>query len=168
MRKLALTLLALPLVLACSLIAQAPPTLAPSDQAAIRTIINAQIETWNRHDMKAYTADMADDVQWVNVVGMVWRGKAEVYQAHETYHQTIFRTRNLSPLSMLEIRAVTPDVAIVTASGEADGFTTTSGRAMPPSTSMLTYVLVRRGGRRWIVEGHNTTVDPRATNPIKH
>ncbi|MGA2850083.1 MAG: SgcJ/EcaC family oxidoreductase [Terracidiphilus sp.] len=146
------------------------PTLAAADEAAIRAVLDRQIESWNHHDMKAYVADMTPDVEWINVVGMRWQGRDEVYRAHETYHQTIFKNRNLQPWKLVSIRAITPDVAIATTSGDADGYTTPDGRARPPSTSMLTYVLVHRDGRWMITEGHNTTVDPVAApnNPIHH
>ena len=146
------------------------PTLTPADQTAIRAVINNQITAWNLHDMHAYVADMTPDVEWVNVVGMRWVGRDDVFKAHQQYHQTIFKTRTLHPFTTLDIRAITPDVAVVTASGEADGYTTPDGLARPASTSMLTYVLVHRDGRWLITEAHNTTVDPRAAphNPIQH
>ncbi|RXH58551.1 SgcJ/EcaC family oxidoreductase [Granulicella sibirica] len=145
-------------------------TLAPADETAIRAVLDRQIESWNHHDMKAYVADMTPDVEWVNVVGMWWRGRDEVYQAHEKYHQTIFKTRNLSPWKQVAIRPITPDVAVVTAFGDAEGFTGNGGRVFPPSTSALTFVFVHRDGRWLITEAHNTTVDPLAAagNPIKH
>lgn len=146
------------------------PTLPPTDETAIRAILNRQIEAWNQHDMKAYVADMAPDVEWINIVGMWWRGKDEVYRAHEAYHETIFKHRSLSPWSELNIRAITPDVAVATAIGDGEGFTGTDGRVFPPSTSILSYVLVRRDGKWWITEAHNTVVDPHAAhnNPIHH
>jgi uncharacterized protein (TIGR02246 family) len=146
------------------------PTLAAADESAIHAVLDRQIESWNHHDMKAYVADMTPDVEWINVVGMRWQGRDEVYRAHQTYHQTIFKNRNLQPWKLVSIRAITPDVAIATTSGDADGYTTPDGRARPPSTSMLTYVLVHRDGRWLIAEGHNTTVDPQAApnNPIHH
>ena len=112
---------------------------------------------------------MTPDVEWVNVVGMRWVGRDEVFQAHERYHQTLFRNRTLYPLTTLDIRAITPDVAIVTASGKADGYTTSNGTLRPPSSGVLTYVLVHRDGRWLITEGHNTTIDPIAAlnNPIQ-
>jgi len=144
------------------------PSVSAADQAAIRAVLDRQIEAWNHHDMKAYVADMTPDVEWINIVGMWWRGK--VYRAHEKYHETIFKTRNLQPWKEVSIRAVSADVAVATAIGDGEGFTGTDGRIFPPSTSILTYVLVRRDGHWLIAEAHNTTVDPRAAhnNPIQH
>jgi cobalt-zinc-cadmium efflux system membrane fusion protein len=35
-----------------------------------------------------------DDVHWVNVVGMRWRGKAEVQKAHQFYQDLLFKDRS--------------------------------------------------------------------------
>ena len=145
-------------------------TLPPADDAAIHAILDRQVETWNRHDMKAYVADMTPDVEWVNIVGMWWRGRDEVYRAHQAYHQTIFKNRNLKPWTTVSLRPITPDVVIATAIGDGDAFTGAGGRFFPASTSILTYVLVHREGRWLIASAHNTTIDPKAAdnNPIKH
>jgi uncharacterized protein (TIGR02246 family) len=150
-------------------VAQAP-ALSTSDETAIRAVLDGQIEAWNHHDMKAYVAQMTPDVEWINIVGMWWRGRDEVYRAHEAYHETIFKHRDLQPWKTVSIRAITRDVAVATAIGDGDGFTGTDGRVFPPSTSMLSYVMVRRDGHWLIAQAHNTTVDPHAAgnNPIKH
>ena len=160
------------MVLAVSLIsanAQSPSP-APSDATAIRAILDRQIVSWNQHDMKAYVADMTPDAEWINIVGMWWRGRDDVYKAHEKYHETIFKTRSLQPWKQVSLRAITPEVVIATAIGDGEGFTGTDGRIFPPSTSILSYVFVRRNGRWLITEAHNTTVDPHAApnNPIQH
>jgi len=141
-----------------------------ADQAAIRVVLDHLIESWNHHDMKAYVADMTPDVEWVNVVGMWWHGKDEVYRAHEKYHETIFKNRNLNPWKEVSIRGVSADVAVATTIGSGDGFTGMDGRVFPPSTGILTFVLVRRDGHWLIAEGHNTSIDPVAAhnNPIQH
>lgn len=145
-------------------------TLTPADQTAIRAVLDNEITAWNHHDMRAYVADMAPDVEWVNVVGIRWVGKDEVFRAHQRYHETIFKNRTLQPWTSVDIRAVTPEVAIATAIGSGDGFTGSDGRVSPPSTGVLTFVLVHRSGRWLIAEGHNTRVDPLAApnNPVQH
>ncbi len=145
------------------------PTLSAADETAIHAVLDRQVTSWNQHDMKAYVADMTPDVEWVNIVGMWWRGRDEVYRAHQKYHETIFKTRNLQPWKEVSIRGIAPGVAVATAIGDGDGFTGGGGRVFPPSTSILTYVFVRRDGRWWITEAHNTTVDPAAApnNPIQ-
>jgi uncharacterized protein (TIGR02246 family) len=52
------------------------------DVQAIRAIVGAYESGWNAHDTSAIAALFADDVQWVNIVGMWWRGRTEVSAAH--------------------------------------------------------------------------------------
>jgi uncharacterized protein (TIGR02246 family) len=70
-------------------------TVPEKDAAEIRAELQGMQDAWNRHDMKAFVSCMSDDVEWVNVVGMWWKGKDQVYRAHEAFHQTIFKNRQL-------------------------------------------------------------------------
>lgn len=128
------------------------------DAAEIHAALSGMGEAWNHHDMKAFVSYMTDDVEWVNVVGMWWRGKAQVFKAHEAFHKTIFKNRQLHEPETVVLRAVARDTVIVTSVGKADGFTTPSGHVEPPSRNVLTEVFVRRDGRWLVAEGHNTTI----------
>ncbi len=61
--------------------AQSP--IAAKDAAEIRAALNGIQAAWNHHDMTAFVSYMTDDVEWVNIVGMCWRGKAQVFLAHD-------------------------------------------------------------------------------------
>ncbi len=145
----------------------APPD---ADATAIKAIITRMDEDWNRHDMKAWTADMTDDVEWINIVGMQWKGKADVFKAHDIYHHTIFKDRKLYPAQNLELRQVAPNVVVASFVTPADGFTMTNGTVVPPNRNVLSEVFVKQGGRWWIAEGHNTAIDEAAIkrNPVGH
>lgn len=139
------------------------------DAKKIHAVLDGMAEAWNQHDMKAFVSYMTDDVEWVNVVGMWWKGKAQVYQAHEAFHQTIFKNRNLHPAEKVELRSVSPNTMIVTSITPSDGFTTPSGHVEPPSRNLLTLVFVRHSDGWFIVEGHNTTIveEAQKSNPVK-
>lgn len=137
-------------------------TLSKPDEMAIRTIVMAVPEALNQKDMKMYADLFADDADWINVVGMHWRGKAAVVKAHEVYLKTIFRDGGMSTRDMT-IRAVTPDVAIaVVTQDDKGGGILPDGTKAPPGSGRLTYVLVKRGGKWKITHGHNTVIDPNA------
>jgi len=81
------------------------------DEAAINKQIDAMIYSWDNHnydDMKNYTTENTD---WVNVVGMWWKGRKESQYAHQTYHNTMFKTA-VCEKKAVTIRFVTKDVAI--------------------------------------------------------
>src|SRR6476660_4258654 len=82
-----------------------------SDEAAINKQVDAMIYSWNNHnydDLKNYTTENTD---WVNVVGMWWKGRKESQYAHQEYHKTMFKTAVCEKTSV-NIRFVTKDVAI--------------------------------------------------------
>jgi uncharacterized protein (TIGR02246 family) len=137
-------------------------SLSKTDEAAIRTIVTAVPEALDRKDMKMYADLFADDADWVNVVGMHWRGKAAVVKAHQAYLKTVFRDGGMSTGEM-SIRPVTSDVAIVVVTEiNRGGGILPDGSKAPPGSGRLTYVLVKRGGVWKITHGHNTTIDPNA------
>lgn len=143
--------------------------LAEADATQIRAALKGMDDAWNGHDMKAFVSYMTDDVEWVNVVGMWWKGKAQVYQAHEAFHRTIFKTRQLHEPEKVELRLVAPETVLVTIVALADGFTTPSGHTEGPSRNVLTEVFVHRDGRWLLTQGHNTTIveEAQASNPVK-
>jgi uncharacterized protein (TIGR02246 family) len=53
-----------------------------ADATAIRAVIDRQIDAWNRHDMEAFVADTTPDVDWINIVGVHWRGPRYVSSGH--------------------------------------------------------------------------------------
>jgi len=145
------------------------PPVPEKDAAEIRAAISGMDKAWNTHNMRAYVSYMTEDVDWVNVVGMWWKGRDQVYKAHEAYHQTIFKDRQLHEPETVSLRSITPDVVIATIIQTADGYTTPSGHVEPAGRAALTEVFVRREGRWLLTEGHNTTIVEAAqrSNPVK-
>jgi ketosteroid isomerase-like protein len=45
---------------------------------SIKAVLDSWEAAWNASDMNAMWQLATDDIHWVNVVGMHWRGKAEV------------------------------------------------------------------------------------------
>ena len=139
------------------------------DSTQIRAALKGMDEAWNRHDINAFVSFMADDVEWVNVVGMWWKGKTQVCQAHEAFHKTIFKTRQVHEPETVELKMLNADCVLVTMIAKADGFTTPSGQIEPAGRSVLTEVFVKRSGRWLLVQGHNTTIveEAQRSNPVQ-
>jgi uncharacterized protein (TIGR02246 family) len=94
--------------------ANAPPAFSADDESAVRSLVNEFANTWNRHDMKAMHELDTEDVEWINVVGHSWRGKATVYKGHVAIHKGMCATTSASVESST-IRSITPTVAIAVA-----------------------------------------------------
>ncbi len=129
------------------------------DVAAARAVVAAYEDAWNRHDMRALDALFADDAEWVNIVGMWWRGRAAVTRAHAAFHETMFKDTP-TRLEVATVRALAPDVLVAVSLVTMGEFTTPSGHVSKDSRDRLSLVLVRRDGRWLIGHGHNVVIDP--------
>ena len=146
--------------MAAPLQGRAQTALGSRDAAEIQATLDGIQGAWNRHDMTAFVGYMTDDVEWVNVVGMAWRGKAQVLLAHDRMHRTTFKDRQWNDAEATELRLVAPGVVIATQAIPMDGFRSPDGTPAAPNRNLLTLVLVHRDTRWLVTEGHNTVIDP--------
>ncbi len=130
-----------------------------SDQEAIRDVVAAFEDSWNRHDMEAFAELFTEDADFVNVVGLWWKGRSEIKQAHETSHANMFKNSKLS-ISETSIRFLKPDVAVVRSEWELVGHTDPQGETLSPRKGILTNVVTEEGGRWVIVASQNTDIMP--------
>jgi uncharacterized protein (TIGR02246 family) len=82
------------------------------DRKAIEAQIDAFITSWNKHDFSDMKNYIADDCDFVNVVGMHWKGREEVQYAHQTFHQSVLKDTPMEKRSVA-MRFLKPDIAIV-------------------------------------------------------
>ena len=131
------------------------------DKAAIDKQIDAMAYSWNHHnydDLKNYTTE---DTDWMNVVGMWWKGRKESQYAHQVYHNTIFKTSVMEKKSVV-IRFVTKDVAIahvVWHFSDPNNAPLPDGKKNGPNDDLSTLVFVKRNGKWLLTAGHNVHID---------
>lgn len=147
--------------------AQAAPSLTLDEQ--VRRVAEAYGLAWNAADMDAMAALYADDVHWVNIVGMHWQGKAQVDRAHRAYFEAMFRG---VPIELQEIESVTPlpgGGAIAVLRWSVAAYRSPNGTQMPPSRNRMSLTLVPQGGRLVIAHGANIEINEAAqtSNPIQ-
>jgi len=139
-----------------------------SDEKAIQAQVSQMVSDWNTHDFKNMDTYMTADVEWVNIVGMWWKGRAEVKAAHQGNFGAFFKGVPFVQKS-LNTRFLTKDVAVATlicSVGEffpPDGIDHGNNR-MPAGDDILTLVFVKKDGKWLIASGQNTVVDARAAN----
>ncbi len=135
--------------------------LSNEDDAAIRKVIAGIEEAWNAHDMKAYGKLFREDADWINIVGMHWRGRDAVMAAHIAFHETNFKDNRMK-IDAIETRSLGNDFAIAVATMTHDAFRAPDGRTFPKAQNRCTHVLAK-GLDGWkIVHGHNVQVDAEA------
>jgi uncharacterized protein (TIGR02246 family) len=137
------------------------PTINASDEEEIRAMVMGGQETWNRHDMKAWAERLTDEADWINIVGMHWRGKAAVLKAHEVIHRKIFHSTEMT-ITDIAIRAATSDVAVAVVTLKMGEFTTPEGELKAETQDKLSLIFVKCEEGWRITHGHNTVIDPNA------
>jgi uncharacterized protein (TIGR02246 family) len=162
-------LLILALVLGTS---RAFAQLSPADEAAVRRTVTRLTTNFQNHhfaDMAAYTTP---DVSWVNIVGMWWRGRAQVQQAHQQIFDTIFKGVAFTP-GRATVRGIAPGVAVVNMYCHVGAFYPPDGidhgsNKEGDDDNLLTLVLVKKQGNWLLAAAQNTVVRASAqpNNPV--
>jgi uncharacterized protein (TIGR02246 family) len=137
------------------------PAFSADDELAVRTLVNEFSNTWNRHDMKAMHELDTEDVEWINVVGNDWSGKATVYKGHVAIHKGMCATTSTS-VESATIRSMAPTVAIAVATMH---FVPTPDARYPwlsETKTRASFTMVKRGGTWKIAHFQNTIIDPKA------
>lgn len=143
------------------------------DKLSIDAQIDAMVYSWNHHnydDLKKYTTENTD---WVNVVGMWWRGRKESQYAHQVYHNTIFKTSVMEKKSVF-IRFITKDVAIAhvvlhSYDSDPNPVPLPDGKKPGPTDAIATLVFVSQNGKWLMTAGANVMIDKGAEqfDPVK-
>ncbi|CAK6694931.1 SgcJ/EcaC family oxidoreductase [Synechococcus sp. CBW1107] len=128
-----------------------------SEIAEVTRVVNAFSETWNRHDINAFADLFAEDAEFVNVVGLWWKGRPEIKGAHEFTHQTMFKHSRLS-IQDVVARFPTPNIAIARCRWTLEGHVSPEGLALPPRNGILVNMLQQDGGTWRIIDSQNTDI----------
>jgi uncharacterized protein (TIGR02246 family) len=160
-RAMALTILmGLCLGAAGAFAADAPTPVAGSAEAeaAIRKIVLARIDSFNRHEAPV-AGSFTADADFVNIYGMWRKGPAEIEGRQGERMKTVLKNAQIT-LVNLRIRFIRPDVAIVHETHVMKGMLSASGEQMPPHTELSIRVMVDEQGKWLTTAFHNTIVRP--------
>ena len=153
-----------------ALMALDSPAAAAGDDLSRRVaeLVDRYAASWNAADMDAMSALYADDVHWVNIVGMHWQGKPQVDRAHRVYFDIMFKG---VPLSLQEIESIRPmpgGGAVAVVRWSVGAFRTPTGQQVPPSRDRMSLMLVPDGNKLLIAHGANVQIDEMAqrSDPI--
>ena len=120
-------------------------------------VVDAFASAWNCHDMEAFAQLFAPDAEFVNVVGLWWKGRPAIKQAHEFTHATMFRNSRLTILDT-SVRFPSSQFAIARSRWNLEGHVGPEGEALPRRTGILVNVLAYDGTRWVIIDSQNTDV----------
>src|SRR4030095_11392750 len=144
-------------------------TITDRSRSKVRAVLEGWEAAWNASDMNAMWQLATDNIHWVNVVGMTWRGKAGVPKEQQAYLALTFkdRTRKLAEIESIEPLPGGSFVAVVRWS--MGGYRRPNGMMRPPGWDRMSLVLVPRGEGLAIAHGANIPIDEEAASyePIK-
>jgi uncharacterized protein (TIGR02246 family) len=138
-----------------------------ADEKIIDGQVNRMVSDWNTHEFDNMDSYTTEDVDWVNIVGMWWKGRSEVKNSHQTGFDYFFKGVPFTRKS-LDIRLITSGVALahlvchVGSLFPPDGIDRVTNRT-PETDNLLTLVYVKRKGTWLLSSGQNTYIDPKAT-----
>ena len=127
------------------------------DLEAIKGLSLKWQDAWNRHDMRALAALVAEDVDLITVAGTRLRSRKEFEDDHAKSHRTVLRDSVLT-VDQAEVKFVRPDVAVAHIEWGITGVKGPGGEARPPQRGVLTWVLEKRKGAWLIIASQATTI----------
>jgi uncharacterized protein (TIGR02246 family) len=127
------------------------------DEQAIRQVIAAVFEAANRRDAKAGTLLFTRDADFVNVLGMWWKGAAEIEREWGARFGTGLKGATFKIVDM-RISFLKPDVALAHVTSEITGFVGPDGQLVAPHNERSLRVFTKEGGQWRVRAFHNTTV----------
>src|SRR5216684_5112954 len=135
----------------------------------VKAVLDGWEAAWNAADMTAMWQLATDDVHWVNVVGMHWRGKEEVQKAHQVYFDLLFKDRSCKLDEIESIEPLPGGAFVAVVRWSMGGYRRPTGVMRPPGKDRMSLVLVPRGEGLAIAHGANVPIDEEAEahNPIK-
>lgn len=122
-------------------------------------IAGAFVDAWNRHDMNALAGLFADDADFVNVVGMWWKNREEIFQAHQFSHGNMFKDSRLEAKAT-SLKLLRPGVASLHMTWELVGMKGMDGSPVPPRTGILVFIATEDNGRWTVRTAQNTDIVP--------
>ena len=128
-----------------------------ADRQAVEAIAAGFQAAWNRHDMDGLASLVAEDVDYVTVVGAhEWeKGREEFKRRHAQVHQTMFKDSVLT-IKETYVNFIRPDIAIAHVLWETKGDTVPDRKPGEPRAGIFTWVVEKRSGKWLIVASQNT------------
>ena len=116
---------------------------------------------WNAHDIAALARLFAEDADFVNVVGIWWRDRRAIEEAHALAHRTFFRSTRLQ-IDEVTVKHLRPDLATVHSTWTLSGQEEPDGSIGQPRHGILLFVASQED-TGWLVRAaQNTDIVPQA------
>lgn len=139
-----------------------------ADEAALRKLVADQAEAWNRSDAAAWSKDFSPDAAFINIVGTVFNGRAEIEKRHAFIFDTVFKGSR-TQVTVTRLTFIDNAVAVVDTEHVVTGFARLPPGVQPTEPGLLKTrmrLVMKKTGKAWqIVAGQNTDVKPMPAAP---
>jgi uncharacterized protein (TIGR02246 family) len=117
---------------------------------------------WNAADAGLLSELFTEDADFVNVVGLWWRTRAQIRDNHAYGFRHMF-PHTVMTLNKVVARQLGPDVAVVHAAWTLTGQITPTGETAGDRSGVLSFTLARQNDGHWLaVSAQNTDRVPGA------
>jgi uncharacterized protein (TIGR02246 family) len=131
---------------------------AKQTSTEVRTVegtLEALCDTWNIHDMDGIAALFAVDADFVNVVGMRFKGRDEIATAHRELHKDRFANTRIKQLQY-SVQYLSDSIALAHVRWEMTGDPAAGANGLRRGT--MSHVLVRKNGEWRFRATQNTDI----------
>jgi uncharacterized protein (TIGR02246 family) len=127
------------------------------DTEAVKNIALKWQDAWNRHDMKALAALVAEDVDFITVGGVWQKNQKEFEEYHAKGHamqfkESIWTTKNTT------VKFIKSDIAVAHVEWLIKDDKDPDGTPRPPRQGIFTWVLEQKKGAWLIIAAQNTNI----------
>ena len=142
-----------------SLVSHAQNASTGGDEDAIRNVVVAMTEGFNRHDAKAAAQMYEPDARFVTVRGEVMNGQPAIEKGLASILGT--RAKNSSQRTLdVAVKLLRPDIALVHVTNELSGLVAPDGQTLPSHQEISLRVFVKESGVWRVAAFQNTLVRP--------
>lgn len=128
-----------------------------TDTAAVKQVVMAFQEDFNEGSFKNAPSYSTPDWEHINPGGGIDKGRDNVLKVVRDVHQTFLKGVTMRMESM-NIRFITPGVAIADVIHLMDTYTTPDGVKHENERHIKTYVVVKQNGKWLLTHDHNTVI----------
>jgi len=141
------------------LVSQAQNAGTSGDEDAIRKVVVAMTEGFNRHDANAAAQMYEPDARFVTVRGEVLNGQPAIEKGLASILGT--RAKNSSQRTLdVVVKLLRPDIALVHVTNELSGLVAPDGQTLPSHQEISLRVFVKESGVWRVAAFQNTLVRP--------
>ena len=128
-----------------------------TDRKSIEALGKSWQDLWNRHDMDGLSLLLAEDVDFVTVLGPKgWlKGRGPWLEAHARMHKTLF-TDSVWTTNETHVKFLRPDLAAARVLWSTTGDKVRHVRHGAPREGIFTWLVEKRDGKWLIIASQNT------------